>query len=250
MKTAGLLQPLLKACKNWAMAEKKDIITIDGPSGAGKSTISKMLAARLHYTYLDTGAMYRVVGLQVKRAGLDLEADNAGEELRRLLDAIDMRLAPGEEGQETRAFLDGEDVSAAIRTPEMAMLASRVSAEPEVRRKLTEMQRAIGNNGAIVAEGRDMGTIVFPHAKYKFFLDASPEERAMRRQKQLLEQGRRVGYEELLAQIQKRDRDDSSRSLAPLRPAADAVVIDSSAMSIDEVVSFMLAEVTKSKGQI
>jgi cytidylate kinase len=246
MKTGGLSQPLLKAYKNWAMAEKKNIITIDGPSGAGKSTISKLLAARLHYTYLDTGAMYRVVGLQVKRSGLDLEAEGAGKKLNHLLDTIDMRLAPGEEGQETRAFLGGEDVSDAIRTPEMAMLASRVSAEPEVRKKLTDMQREIGSNGAIVAEGRDMGTIVFPDAKYKFFLDATAEERARRRQKQLLEQGRKVGFAELLAQIQKRDGDDSSRSLAPLKPAADAVVIDSSAMNIDEVVSFMLAAVTKS----
>jgi len=249
MKTGGLWQPLLKACKNCTMVEIKYIITIDGPSGAGKSTISKLLAARLHYTYLDTGAMYRVVGLQVKQAGLDLEDDTAGKELKQLLDTIDMRLAPGEEGQETRAFLNGEDVSDAIRTPEMALLASRVSAEPEVRRKLTEMQRAIGNNGAIVAEGRDMGTIVFPRARYKFFLDATPEERALRRQKQLLEQGRKVGYEELLAQIKKRDQDDSSRSLAPLKPAADAVIIDSSEMSIDEVVSFMLGVVKKGKGK-
>ena len=156
------------------MAEKKNIITIDGPSGAGKSTISKLLAARLHYTYLDTGAMYRVVGLQVERAGLDLEAESAREKLGQLLDSLDMTLAPGEEGQETRAFLDGEDVSDAIRTPEMAMVASRVSAEPEVRKKLTEMQRAIGNNGAIVAEGRDMGTIVFPGCKVQVFFRCHP----------------------------------------------------------------------------
>ena len=226
------------------MVEKKNIITIDGPSGAGKSTISKLLAAKLQYTYLDTGAMYRVVGLQVERSGIDLQAENANGRLAELLDSLDMALAPGEEGQETRAFLDGVDVSDAIRTPEMAMIASRVSAEPEVRRKLTEMQREIGNNGAIVAEGRDMGTIVFPEAKYKFFLDATPGERARRRQKQLLEKGQKVEYEELLAQIQKRDRDDSSRALAPLVPAEDAVVIDSSEMSIDEVVSFMLNAVT------
>jgi len=225
------------------MVEKKNIVTIDGPSGAGKSTISKLLAARLQYTYLDTGAMYRVVGLQVERSGLDLEGGDAREKLVQLLDSLDMKLASGEEGQETRAFLHGEDVSQAIRTPEIAMVASRVSAEPEVRKKLTEMQRAIGNNGAIVAEGRDMGTIVFPQAKHKFFLDASPEERARRRQKQLLEKGQKVNYAVLLAQIEKRDRDDSSRSLAPLKPAADAVVIDSSQMSIDEVVSFMLQSV-------
>ena len=221
------------------MVERKDIVTIDGPSGAGKSTISKLLAAELHYTYLDTGAMYRVVGLQVERSGFDLEAYNGREKLVQLLATLEMTLAPGEEGQETRVFLHGEDVSDAIRTPEMAMVASRVSAEPEVRKKLTEMQRAIGQNGAIVAEGRDMGTIVFPEARYKFFLDATPAERAKRRQQQLMEQGKRVEYGELLTQIQKRDRDDSSRALAPLKPAPDAVVIDSSEMSIDEVVSFM-----------
>lgn len=221
------------------MVERKDIVTIDGPSGAGKSTISKLLAAELHYTYLDTGAMYRVVGLQVERSGFDLEAENGREKLVQLLATLEMTLAPGEEGQETRVFLHGEDVSDAIRTPEMAMVASRVSAEPEVRKKLTEMQRAIGQNGEIVAEGRDMGTIVFPEASYKFFLDATPAERAKRRQQQLMEQGQRVEYGELLTQIQKRDRDDSSRALAPLKPAPDAVVIDSSEMSIGEVVSFM-----------
>jgi cytidylate kinase len=227
------------------MAEQKNIITIDGPSGAGKSTISKLLAARLHYTYLDTGAMYRVVGLQVERAGLDLEAEGAREDLVQLLVGLDMTLAPGEEGKDTRAFLNGEDVSDAIRTPEMAMVASRVSAQAEVRKKLTEMQRTIGKNGAIVAEGRDMGTIVFPDAMHKFFLDASPEERAQRRQKQLAENGQKVEFQEILAQIQKRDRADSGRSLAPLQPAENAVVIDSSGMSIDEVVSFMLAAVNK-----
>jgi cytidylate kinase len=227
------------------MAEKKNIITIDGPSGAGKSTISKMLAARLHYTYLDTGAMYRVVGLKVERSGLDLETESAGEKLEHLLDGLDLKLAPGEEGCETRAFLDGEDVSETIRTPEMSMVASRVSAEPEVRKKLTEMQRNIGNNGAIVAEGRDMGTVVFPDAMHKFFLDASPEERAKRRQKQLAENGQQVEFQEILSQIQKRDRDDSSRSLAPLVPAEDALVVDSSEMSIDDVVSFMLTAINK-----
>ena len=225
------------------MSENKNIVTIDGPSGAGKSSISKLLAAKLQYTYLDTGAMYRVVGLQVERAGLDLETEGAGKRLIQLLTGLDMTLAPGEEGSDTRVFLDGEDVSDAIRTPEMAMVASRVSAQAEVRKKLTEMQRTIGNNGKIVAEGRDMGTIVFPAALHKFFLDATPEERAKRRQKQLAENGKEIEYQEILAQIQKRDRDDSSRSLAPLQPAEDAVVIDSSAMNIDEVVSYMLTAI-------
>ena len=227
------------------MVEKQNIITIDGPSGAGKSTISKLLAARLYYTYLDTGAMYRVVGLLVERTGLDLQAANSKEKLVQLLDSFDLKLAPGQENQETRAFLNGEDVSETIRTPEMAMVASRVSAEPEVRKKLSDMQRVMGSKGAIVAEGRDMGTVVFPDAKYKFFLDATPEERALRRQKQLLEKGQKVEYEEILSQIRKRDQDDSSRSLAPLKPAADAIVIDSSEMSIEEVVSFMLAVIEK-----
>ena len=227
------------------MVEKQNIITIDGPSGAGKSTISKLLAARLYYTYLDTGAMYRVVGLMVERTGLDLQAANSKEKLVQLLDSFDLKLAPGQENQETRAFLNGEDVSETIRTPEMAMVASRVSAEPEVRTKLSDMQRVMGSKGAIVAEGRDMGTVVFPDAKYKFFLDATPEERALRRQKQLLEKGQKVEYEEILSQTRKRDLDDSSRSLAPLKPAADAIVIDSSEMSIEEVVSFMLAVIEK-----
>jgi len=227
------------------MAEKKNIVTIDGPSGAGKSTISKLLAARLLYTYLDTGAMYRMVGLQVLRDGLDLEVQGAREKLASLLAALDMTLAPGEEGKETRAFLNGEDVSDAIRTPEMAMVASRVSAQAEVRKKLTEMQRIIGNKGAIVAEGRDMGTVVFPDAMHKFFLDASSEERAKRRQKQLAENGQKIEYQELLTQIQKRDADDSSRTLAPLKPAEDAVIIDSSEMGIEEVVSFMLAVINE-----
>jgi len=227
------------------MAEKKNIVTIDGPSGAGKSTISKLLAARLLYTYLDTGAMYRMVGLQVLRDGLDLEVQGAREKLASLLAALDMTLAPGEEGKETRAFLNGEDVSDAIRTPEMAMVASRVSAQAEVRKKLTEMQRIIGNKGAIVAEGRDMGTVVFPDAMHKFFLDASSEERAKRRQKQLAENGQKIEYQELLTQIQKRDADDSSRTLAPLKPAEDAVIIDSSEMGIEEVVSFMLVAINE-----
>jgi CMP/dCMP kinase len=229
------------------MIEKKNIVTIDGPSGAGKSTISKLLAARLHYTYLDTGAMYRVVGLQVLRAGLDLEVQGAREKLATLLADLDLKLAPGKEGGETRVFLNGEDVSDAIRTPEMAMVASRTSAQAEVRKKLTEMQRTIGNNGAIVAEGRDMGTVVFPDALHKFFLDASPGERAKRRQLQLAENGRKIEFQEILAQIQKRDADDSSRALAPLKPAEDAVVVDSSDMSIEEVVSFMLAAINTKK---
>jgi cytidylate kinase len=223
------------------MGTEQAIITIDGPSGAGKSTISKLLAARLHYTYLDTGAMYRVVGLKVQRSGLDLEAEGAQEKLAKLLADINLSLAPGADGEETRAFLDGEDVSEAIRTPEMAMVASRVSAEPLVRKKLTEMQQKIGSKGSIVAEGRDMGTVVFPNAAHKFFLDATAEERARRRVRQLEEKGQDVQYDEILAQIVKRDRDDRNREIAPLKAAADAVIVDSSQMTIAQVVDFIIA---------
>ena len=225
------------------MGTDQSIVTIDGPSGAGKSTISKLLAARLHYMYLDTGAMYRLVGLQVQRRGLDLEAEGAQQQLAHLLAESDLALAAAEDGEETRALLDGEDVSEAIRTPAMAMVASRVSAEPQVRKKLTEMQQKIGSKGAIVAEGRDMGTVVFPDADHKFFLDATAEERARRRVKQLEKMGQKVQFDEILAQIVKRDQDDRSRSLAPLKAAPDAVIVDSSAMTIAEVVDFMLASI-------
>ena len=229
------------------MGTSQAIVTIDGPSGAGKSTISKLLAAKLQYIYLDTGAMYRVVGLKVQRSGLDLEAEGAQHKLAQLLADIELGLAPGGDGEETRAFLDGEDVSEVIRTPEMAMIASRVSAEPLVRKKLTEMQQKIGSEGSIVAEGRDMGTVVFPGAAHKFFLDAKPEERAHRRVKQLAEKGQKVQFDEILAQIIKRDQNDRSRSLAPLRAAEDAIIVDSSAMTIEEVVDFMLAGIKKKK---
>ena len=217
------------------MAERGKIITIDGPSGSGKSTISRQLAARLHYTYLDTGAMYRAVGLLVSRSEIALDDEDAME---KLLENLDLELLPGDE--DTRVLLGGEDVSSAIRTAEMGMVASSVSALSVVRKKLTELQRTLGLRGAVVAEGRDTGTVVFPAAELKFYLDASPEERAYRRSAQLREQGHVVDEKEILAQIKKRDQDDSARSLAPLKAAEDAVIIDSSSMSIEEVVNFML----------
>lgn len=220
------------------MSAANGIVTIDGPSGAGKSTVSQMLATRLGYTYLDTGAMYRAVGLKVERTGID-PADTAA--LEELLAGLDLELAPGD--TETRVLLDGEDVSLAIRTAEMGMVASRVSALPPVRRTLTALQQELGRRGGVVAEGRDMGTVVFPEAPYKFYLDASAEERARRRHEQLLEKGQPSDFQEILAQIIQRDRDDSARALAPLKPAADAVVIDSSGLDAEGVVAFMLKHI-------
>jgi cytidylate kinase len=216
------------------------LVTIDGPSGAGKSTISRLLAERLGYTYLDTGAMYRAIGLKIERTGTDCGDLHA---LAQLLDSVDLQLMA--DNGETRVILDREDVSEAIRTPEMSMAASRVSALPPVRAKLTFLQREIGRRGRVVAEGRDMGTVVFPEAAWKFFLDATPEERARRRILQLKEQGQTVDEQETLTQIIERDRADSSRALAPLKPAPDAVIIDSSQMTIDEVVAFMAERVAE-----
>jgi len=218
----------------------RGIVTIDGPSGAGKSTITRRLASELNYTYLDTGAMYRAVGLAIHREGVDLENPQA---LQALLVTIDLQLQAND--GDIRVFLNNEDVSHAIRTPEMSMVASKVSANRLVREKLTELQRRIGEQGGIVAEGRDMGTVVFPDAAYKFFLDASPEERARRRVAQLKEKGQDVDFNDTLEQIIKRDRDDSNRALCPLKPANDAIIIDSSEMSIDEVVNFMMKYINK-----
>jgi cytidylate kinase len=214
---------------------RETIITIDGPSGGGKSTVSRMVAAELGYAYLDTGAMYRAVGLQAQRLGVDL-ADE--EQVRAMLAELDLQLEPA--NGDTRVLLGGEDVSAVIRSAEMGMVASAISALPLVRQKLTQLQQQIGARGRVVAEGRDMGTVVFPQARHKFFLDASPAERARRRVEQLREQGEEAAYDAILAQIIKRDHDDSTRAAAPLRPADDAVLVDSSRLNAREVMQFIM----------
>lgn len=219
-----------------------EIVTIDGPSGGGKSTISRLLAKELGFAFLDTGAMYRAVGLAVQRAGLAVEE---GEPLAALLAGLEIDLVAT--AGDTGVILNGEDISAIIRSPEMAMLASRVSALSMVRGYLTEMQRQIGAKGGVVTEGRDTGTVVFPGAAHKFFLDASPEERARRRVAQLREQGRQVDEQEILAQIIERDQADSNRAHAPLKAAADAVIVDSSHLDIAGVVALMLEQVKRNR---
>jgi cytidylate kinase len=221
---------------------KERIVTIDGPSGVGKSTISRRIAASLSFTYLDTGAMYRAVGLKLKEARVDLDDADA---VLDCLNATSLKLLPARAGSDgVGVLLDGRDVSQEIRSPEMSMIASATSALPAVREKLTLMQQEIGIEGKIVAEGRDTGTVVFPGAAWKFYLDAAPGIRMQRRAEQLRSQGKQVDEDELLAMTVKRDHDDQSRSIAPLCKAVDAHVIDTSLLSIDEVTEAMLALIT------
>ncbi len=215
---------------------KKDhIIAIDGPSGSGKSTVSKKLAERLGYIYIDTGAMYRAVALHAERGSVDIEDDH---QLARMLEGLDIRFKRSEKG--LRTLLLGEDVSEHIRTPKMSMAASRISALALVRDKMLELQRGMGEQGGIVMEGRDIGTVVFPDADYKFFLTANAELRARRRFEELSERGEEVDFASTLREIIKRDREDSNRAIAPLRPAEDAVSIDTSNLGIDQVVERLL----------
>ena len=222
-------------------AMRLKVVTIDGPSGVGKSTVSRKVAAALGWTYLDTGAMYRAVGFQCRQAGIEL-GDAAA--LNALLARLDIRLLPPlHEGDDVRVMLHGEDISQAIRSPEAGMMASQVSALSAVRSTLTALQQKMGRAGEIVAEGRDTGTVVFPDAAWKFYLDAPPEERCRRRVGQLRAKGQQVDEHELLAQIIERDRNDRERAIAPLRMAEDAVLIDASDMTADEVAARMLAVV-------
>ncbi|MEM6732152.1 MAG: (d)CMP kinase, partial [Myxococcota bacterium] len=202
------------------------IVTIDGPAGAGKSTVARRVAQALGLRLVDTGAIYRSVAVQAERAGVGV--DDAPS-LARL--ARNLRINFELEGETNRVLLDGEDVSALIRTAEVSMNASRLSRHPEVREALLELQREFAKNDGAVLEGRDIGTIVLPDAPLKFFLDASAEERARRRYDELVANGADCTYEDVLREVQKRDEQDRSRSIAPLRPAEDATLLDSTEMS-------------------
>ncbi len=228
------------------MSARRIVVAIDGPAGAGKSTVTRRVAAALGYFVLDTGALYRCVALAAMRAGVDLGDDAAVSRIavdlasRR---AIRFVTDPTQARAGQRVMLEDDDVSTAIRTQSTSDGASRVSALPGVRAALLELQRGIGKGGGAVVEGRDIGSVVFPDAAAKFYLTASAEERARRRYAELVERGERAAYDEILREVRERDDRDMNRSLAPLVRAADAQVVDSSAMSIDEVVDVIVASV-------
>ncbi len=222
---------------------KKLIVAIDGPSGAGKSTVGKLLARELGYLYIDTGAMYRAIGLKAVREGLELKE---GDALRALCARTEVRLVQDVVG--LKVYLDNEDVSETIRTPDMGMAASAVSAQPCVRERLLQLQRRLGEGGGVVLEGRDIGTVVFPEAGVKFYLDANVEERARRRWMEFKEKGIETDLQKTIEEVSKRDYDDSHRDIAPLKKARDAVVVDSSGMGIKDVVTLMKTKVLEVAG--
>lgn len=199
-------------------------IAIDGPAGAGKSSLSKEVAKELSFIYVDTGALYRTIGLAASRKGLKKD-DKA--EIISMLNDIDVKLSFNDEGSQI-VLLNGEDVSSFIRTPEASMFASAVSAIPEVRAFLLDLQRNMAKSDNVVMDGRDIGTVVLPDAKIKIFLTASPEKRAMRRHKENIEKGIDSTYEEVLKDVNQRDYQDSHREIAPLKPAEDSVLVDTS----------------------
>lgn len=216
------------------------IIAIDGPSAAGKSTLAKRLAKDLGFTYLDTGAMYRALALKVLRESIDIGNEAA---LTKLMDGTEIDLV--EKGGKLQVLLDGEDVSEAIRTPEVSQMASKASALKVVRHGLLVLQRAFGRRGNVVAEGRDIGTVVFPDAEVKIYLDASAEERARRRVEELRKTGRQVSLDETLREMGERDKRDSERDLAPLRKANDAIALDSTALDAETLAQTVMQQIRK-----
>lgn len=211
-------------------------VAIDGPAGAGKSTISRAAAKELGFIYIDTGALYRTVGLNALRTGADL--DSAESVAATLTDdlKVELRFIEGEQ----RMFLNSEDVSLAIRTPEASMAASKVSAVPAVREYLFDLQKKLAQENNCIMDGRDIGTVVLPDAKVKIFLTASPESRAKRRYDELCEKGMDVSFEDVLADMKQRDYNDSHREIAPLRPAQDAILLDTSGFELERSVALII----------
>ncbi len=224
---------------------EKIIIAIDGPSGAGKSTLSKLVAKSLGYTNIDTGAMYRCIALAAERAGID-SADV--DRLTDLSHTVQISFAQTAEGE--RVLLDGEDVSAAIRTPEVSLLTPKVAAVPAVRAALVDLQREMGQTGGVVLEGRDIGSVVFPEAEVKIFLIATAEERGRRRYAELMTKGESVELAQTVAEIEQRDRLDSTRTHSPLIMTRDAVEVDTTGLTIAQVHNRILQVVNSRVEQI
>ncbi len=213
-------------------------IAIDGPAGAGKSSVAKEIAARLGFIYVDTGALYRSIGVNALRNGV---ATDDADAVTSLLPCVNVELKYIDGAQ--RVILNGEDVSEAIRLPEASMAASNVSAIPAVRTFLLDLQRDMANKNNVIMDGRDIGTVILPDAQYKFFLTASAEVRAERRFKELKEKNITVDFNELLEEIKQRDYNDSHRATAPLKQADDAELIDSSNMTKDEVIEYIISRI-------
>lgn len=224
------------------MFENTVTIAIDGPAGAGKSSVAKALAQKLGFIYVDTGALYRAIGLAFLRRGFDtsLECDIA-EQLKYI--EVDIKFIEGVQ----HVFLCGEDVSEDIRTPKASMMASAVSAKPQVRAYLLDMQRDFAKKYNCIMDGRDIGTVVLPNADVKIFLTASDEERAMRRFKELIAKGDKVTYQEVLSDMRQRDYNDSHRAIAPLKPAEDAVIADTTGKNVQESVEMLLKIIEEKK---
>ena len=210
-------------------------IALDGPSGSGKSVMARAVAERLNILYVDTGALYRAIGLYMFRNGIDI---NDNEAVSSNLKNIALELSHSDEGQVV--LLNGENVNKDIRLPEISMYASKVSAIPEVRAFLLDIQRATAEKNNVIMDGRDIGTVIFPDAQVKIFLFARDEVRAMRRYKELTEKGIETTFEEVLSDMQKRDENDRTRSIAPAVPADDAIMLDSSDLNIEETISKIL----------
>lgn len=227
------------------MGKLPDIIAIDGPSASGKSTLAKRIADELGYLYFDTGVMYRAITWMAQQCGID-PGDEAA--ITRLAEetVIDVRPASVDDGRSYDVWVDDQDITWAIRQPEVEASVSIVSAYAGVRQALTRQQRRIGMRGKVVMVGRDIGTVVLPEADLKIYLDASAEERARRRYLELVQRGQSVSYDDILASMKMRDQIDSTRQIAPLRPAAGAVILDSDGLSIEQVVDFVRRVIAES----
>ncbi len=225
------------------MKSKEPVITIDGASGTGKGTVSQLLAARLGWNFLDSGALYRVLAIAAQKHSVALDNEKALEVLGEHLD-VQFIANPDKSPQ---IILESEDITNTIRTEVVGNMASMVAALPAVRASLLSRQRAFRESPGLVTDGRDMGTVVFPNAEHKFFLTASPEIRAERRYKQLKEQGLDVNLGSLLEELRQRDKRDSERAIAPLKPAEDAIIIDTDYLPVVQVVEKILEEISRKK---